>query len=75
MFHERRTGEAASVFVDEGHLLLRLTCRAAGNLTDHVPYALAISVDVGVETGIPGLASDSSDQSVRRGFAQSQIQL
>jgi hypothetical protein len=54
VFHERRTGGAASVFVDEGYLLLRLTCRAAvGNLTDNVPYALAISVEVGVETGIP----------------------
>ena len=29
VFHERRTGEAASVFVDDGFLLLRLTCRAA----------------------------------------------
>ena len=42
VFHERRTGEAASVFVDDGHLLLRVTCRAAaGGLTDNVPYALA----------------------------------
>jgi hypothetical protein len=54
VFHERRTGEAASVFVDDGHLLLRLTCRAAaGNLGDNVPYALAISMEVGVEAGIP----------------------
>jgi hypothetical protein len=54
VFHERRTGEAASVFVDDGHLLLRLTCRtAAGNLADNIPYALAISMEVGVETGIP----------------------
>ena len=38
LFHERRTGKAASVFVDESHLLLRLTRRAAaGNLTDNVP--------------------------------------
>jgi hypothetical protein len=54
VFHERRTGEAASVFVDDGHLLLRLTCRAAaGNLGDNVPYALAIRMEVGVEAGIP----------------------
>jgi Subtilase family len=53
VFHERRTGEAASVFVDDGLLLLRLTCRApAGTLADNIPYALAISVEVGVETGI-----------------------
>lgn len=54
VFHERRTGEAASVFVDDGHLLLRLTCRAAaGNLADNIPYALAVSMEVGIETGIP----------------------
>ena len=54
VFHERRTGEAASVFVDDGHLLLRLTCRApSGNLADNVPYALAISMEVAVGTGIP----------------------
>jgi hypothetical protein len=54
VFHERRTGEAASVFIDDGNLLLRLTCRAAaGDLADNVPYALAISMEVGVETGIP----------------------
>jgi hypothetical protein len=54
VFHERRTGESASVFVDDGQLLLRLTCRApSGNLADSVPYALAVSMEVGVETGIP----------------------
>jgi hypothetical protein len=54
VFHERRIGEAASVFVDDGHLLLRLTCRAsAGNLTENVPYALAISIEAGVGTNIP----------------------
>jgi hypothetical protein len=53
VFHERRTGDGASVFVDDGHLLLRLTCRApAGNLTESVPYALAVSMEVGIETGI-----------------------
>jgi hypothetical protein len=54
LFHEKRTGEAASVFVDDGHLLLRLSCRsAAGNLADTIPYALAISIEVGVDAGIP----------------------
>jgi hypothetical protein len=54
VFHERRTGEAASVFVDGGDLLLRLTCRApSGNLAANVRYALAISMEVGAETGIP----------------------
>ena len=54
VFHEQRTGEAASVFVDEGHLLLRISCRApAGHLPDQIPYALAISMEVGIEAGIP----------------------
>jgi hypothetical protein len=54
VFHERRIGEAASVFVDEGHLLLRISCRAsAGHLPDQIPYALAISMEVGIEAGIP----------------------
>jgi hypothetical protein len=53
VFHERRTGDSASVFVDDGHLLLRLTCRAAaGNLAENVPYALAVSIEVGVGAGI-----------------------
>jgi hypothetical protein len=53
VFHERRTGDSASVFVDDGHLLLRLTCRAAaGNLAENIPYALAVSIEVGVEAGI-----------------------
>jgi hypothetical protein len=48
VFHEQRTGEAASVFVDDGHLLLQLTCRsAAGNLTGSVPYELEASMEVG----------------------------
>lgn len=51
--HERRTGEAARVFVDDGHLLLRVSCRApAGALANAVPYALAISFEVAVGAGI-----------------------
>jgi hypothetical protein len=54
VFHERRIGEAASVFVDDGHLLLRVSCRAAaGHLVTQIPYALAISIEVGIEAGIP----------------------
>jgi hypothetical protein len=53
VFHERRTGEAATVFIDDGHILLRVSCRAgAGNLPQEIPYALAISFEVGVEAGI-----------------------
>jgi Subtilase family len=53
LFHERRTGQKAAVFVDDGELLLRVSCRAtAGELRDPIPYALAISFEVGIETGI-----------------------
>ena len=53
IFHERRTGEKAAVFVDDGHLLLRVSCRAtAGDMQGQVPYTLAISFEVGIETGI-----------------------
>ena len=35
VFHERRSGENAAVFVDDGDLLLRVSCRAsAGDLTE-----------------------------------------
>ncbi len=53
VFHERRSGENAAVFVDDGDLLLRVSCRAsAGDLADLVPFALAVSFEVGVESNI-----------------------
>lgn len=54
LFHEHRTGDRAAVFVDNGELLLRVSCRAtAGKLDEKVPYALAVSFEVGIEAGIP----------------------
>jgi Subtilase family len=53
IFHERRLGEKAAVFVDDGQLMLRISCRAgAGDLQEVVPYAMAISFEVGIESGI-----------------------
>jgi hypothetical protein len=53
LFHERRSAEQATVFVDDGHLLLRVSCRAAaGELDESVPFALAVTFEVGVDTGI-----------------------
>lgn len=53
IFHERRTGEKATVFVDDGRIFLRLSCRAtAGELREPVPYALAVSFEVALEAGI-----------------------
>jgi len=48
-----RSGENAAVFVNDGDLLLRVSCRAsAGDLAEAVPFALAISFEVGVESNI-----------------------
>lgn len=53
VFHERRQGDDATVFVDDGHILLRVSCRAtAGDLDESVPFALAISFEVAIESGI-----------------------
>jgi hypothetical protein len=53
IFHERRRGEEAAVFLDDGHLLLRVSCRArAGDLRENVAYAMAISFEVAVTSGI-----------------------
>jgi hypothetical protein len=53
VFHERRSGEKAAVFLDDGHVLLRISCRAAaGELTEAIPYALAVSFEVGIDAGI-----------------------
>ena len=53
VFHERRTGEDASVFVEDGSLQLRISCRAtAGDLYESVPYALAVSFEVEIGAGI-----------------------
>ena len=52
--HEHRSGEAAKVFVDDGNILLRISCRsAAGELGDEIPFALAVSFEVSVDAGIP----------------------
>jgi hypothetical protein len=49
----RRSSIPASVRNRDGDLLLRVTCRsAAGDLIDPVPFALAVSFEVGVESGI-----------------------
>lgn len=52
--HERRRGDKAKVFVEDGHMLLRISCRAgAGTLQEAVPYALAVSFEVAAAASIP----------------------
>lgn len=46
-------GESAVAFLDGGMLKLRVECRAqAGTLDDRVPFAVAISIETGVGSGI-----------------------
>lgn len=53
VYHERRTAEQAQVFIDDGHVLLRISCRStAGEFSQEVPYALAVTFEVAVEAGI-----------------------
>jgi hypothetical protein len=53
VFHDRREGQRATAFVDGGQLLTRLSARStAGEYTEPVPYAIAISVEVGVGSAV-----------------------
>ena len=46
-------GESAVAFLDGGMLKLRVACRAqTGALDDRVPYAVAISLETGIGSGI-----------------------
>jgi hypothetical protein len=46
-------GTEAIAFIDKGFLRLRILCRAqAGALDDAVPYALAVSIETAVGSGI-----------------------
>jgi hypothetical protein len=46
-------GESAVAFLDGGMLKLRVACRAqAGALDDRVPFAVAISIEAGIGSGI-----------------------
>jgi hypothetical protein len=54
VFHDRRKGERAVPYVDGGDMLLRIAAReTAGEFTGRVPYAVAVSIEVGVGSTIP----------------------
>ena len=54
VYHDRREGERAVPYVDGGDLLLRITAReTAGEFTQPVPYATAVSIEVGIGSTIP----------------------
>lgn len=54
VFHDRREGKMAVPFVDDGDMLVRVAARqTAGEFTDQIPYALAVSIEVGVGSTLP----------------------
>jgi hypothetical protein len=47
-------GDRATAFVDGDHLEILVSCRAdAGALEDPVPYAVAVTLEVAEEIGVP----------------------
>ena len=54
MYHQRWEGEDAAQFVDNGHLLLDVTCLpAAGELDDPISYAVVATLEVGQTVAVP----------------------
>ncbi|MBX5455046.1 MAG: S8 family peptidase [Acidobacteriia bacterium] len=54
VLHEQRQGVQAAVLADDEYLSLIVSCRAtAGEYKDPVPYAMAVSFEVPIESGIP----------------------
>ena len=54
IYHDRRTGERAVSYVDGGDLLLRIAAReSAGECVQAIPYAVAVSIEVGVGSSVP----------------------
>lgn len=52
--HEVLEGEDAVAFVDGARIQLKVNCAAdSGDFVDKVPFALCVSLEVPVETGIP----------------------
>ena len=54
VYHQRWEGEDATQFLDNGHLLLDVTCSpAAGELDDPIRYAVAATLEVGQDVAVP----------------------
>ena len=52
--HEIFEGKMASVFTEDSEAFIQINCRAdAGKLSDEVPYALAVTLEVAPEIGLP----------------------
>lgn len=54
VYHRRWEGEEAADFVDEGHLLLNVTCSpTARDLDEAIPYAVVATLEVGAGVAVP----------------------
>lgn len=54
IYHQVFTGQRASVFGDDDYLEILVNCRpAAGGLEASVPYAIAVTLEVGEESDVP----------------------
>lgn len=54
VFHDRREGKRAAPYVDGDDMLIRVAAReTAGEFTDSVRYALAVSIEAGIGSAIP----------------------
>jgi len=53
VFHHRWEGSSAAAFVDDGHLVVDVVCRApAGTVDDEIPYSTAVTVEVGQDVSV-----------------------
>ncbi len=53
VYHQRWEGEDAAEFVDDGNLVLDVTCSpAAGDLDDQITYAVAATLEVGQDVAV-----------------------
>jgi len=54
VYHHRWEGEDAAEFVDDGNLVLDVTCSpAAGELDDPISYAVVATLEVGQDVAVP----------------------
>ena len=54
IYHHRWEGEDAAEFVDDGNLVVDVTCSpAAGELDDAITYAVVATLEVGQEVAVP----------------------
>ena len=53
VFHRHWVGDKAAKFVDNGHMILNVSCKSvAGDLDDSIPYGLAVTIEVGEDVQV-----------------------